>query len=315
MRQNGGQTTTRVLMRLAVASGIVVSLTGAAAHAAGAVRVARLSATADAVTAASRSASLPRAADVARGRFVASVALDTGALTVVPASAHDRPTLSETKAAEKIWASPVFAGHQKGPLGYGLVTISRQAKGVARITRLPAWIGFAQSRSGEACPAETPSSSAPSLPAAASFPSSGYAAVVIGAATGAPAVTYTARSLVCTSVQPAAVAKATEVESARWRALSPLTNGAFTLRATVPACGTLEGTGSEGSAQSVTVTVDVTVPDVPAHCTGVHTVTQPESLGPPEGAPNPGPASLITSATVIQHARVGPISQVAQGPP
>jgi hypothetical protein len=312
MRHKSAQTTivVVVLMCLAIAVG-ALGLVGPAGV--GGVAAAGAATTATrAGSAATRAGSLPRASDVARGRFVTPVALDRGAFKVAPAPARDRPILTQARTAQKIWASSVFSGRQRGPLGYGLVTISRRVKGVLRITKLPAWIGFAQSTSAESCPAEMPGSTSTPPLSAASFPSSGYAAVVIGAATGAPAVTYIARSLVCMSAQPAVLAEASEVVSVRWRALGPVTNATLEVKATLPACGSFAGISSGGSSQSTTITIQITVPDVRAQCKGAHTtttITQTVNFGPPDTSPN-APPPLITGTTVVKHAPLGPIPQV-----
>jgi hypothetical protein len=260
----------------------------------------------------------PRTADVVRGRFVATVRLDGGELTVVPAPAHDHPVLTEAQVAKKIWASPVLSGRQEGPLGYGLVTISLHVSGVPTVTRVLAWIGFATSTGAESCPVESPTSSTP-IPSPASFPSNGDAAVVIGGTTGAPAVSYTARSLFCENIQPAALANATEMVSVRWEALGSFHNGALRVRAPLPACGTLAGISSGGTSKSETITVTVTVPDVRHHCAGPRTTTQTLNLGPIGNTPG-APPSPISATTAIVHGVLGPVlaatpNHSAQDPP
>ena len=161
-------------------------------------------------------------------------------------------TSSQAQAAQEIWASPVLQSRTEGPLGYGLVTISLRVKGVPHVTKLPAWVGFAKSSGMANCPEESPTSSSTSTSAGLSgkdLPSSGYAVVVIGAGHGSPAVTYTAPSLFCGSVQPAALALATEVVSVPWQAVTGVENESLEVRASLPACGQLEGISSGGSAQ------------------------------------------------------------------
>jgi hypothetical protein len=195
-----------------------------------------------------RPASLPRPADVVRRRFVAPVSLDGGVLEVVPAPSGDRPLVSEKQAAQEIWASPVLQGRTQGPLGYGLVTISLRVLGVPHIKELPAWVGFAKSSGFAGCPEEPASTTSTPLGASGEdLLSSGYAAVVIGAAHGSPAVAFTAPSLVCGSVQPAALALASEVISVPWQALTGVENDSIQLRASLPACGSFEGIASGGS--------------------------------------------------------------------
>ncbi|MGO8862057.1 MAG: hypothetical protein ACLQRH_15020 [Acidimicrobiales bacterium] len=254
------------------------------------------------------SASLPARADVVRGRFVTSVSLDSGVLNVVPAPEHDRPRVTGESAAQKIWASPVLLGRQEGPLGYGLITISLHVKGVARVFRLPAWVGFAKATDTASCPAErsVPTTN-PSGTSLTALPSNGYAAVVIGAVSGSPAVSYTARSSVCTSVQAASLAKATEVLSVPWQLLSGPRTGSIRLRATLPPCGDLEGISSGGSAKAWTITVGAVVPDVLGRCGPTHSATQTVDLGPP-GNPPGAPPSPVSASTLILHGPLGPVA-------
>jgi hypothetical protein len=257
---------------------------------------------------------LPRPADVVRGRFVAPVALDGGALTVVPAPADDRPTVSREQAAQEIWASPVLQDHAQGPLGYGLATISLRVKGVPHVTRLAAWVGFARSPEIANCPDEPPSAAGhPDALSGQALASSGYAAVVIGAAHGSPAVAYAAPGVLCDHRQPATLAPATEVVSVPWQALTGLENESIRVRVSLPACATLGGISSGGSAQVSTITVDAVVPDVHGRCAGASDITETVALGPighPPGAPPP----LVSASTVIRHGTIGP-SMVAVAPP
>jgi hypothetical protein len=256
--------------------------------------------------------SLPRPADVVRGRFVAPVSLGSGVLKVVPAPASDRPLVSREKAAREIWASPVLQSRQVEALGFGLVTISLGTIGVPHITKLAAWVGFAKSSGFAGCPEETATST--SVPAASGtdLTSSGYAAVVIAAAHGSPAVAYTAPSLFCGSVQPATLARATEVLSVPWQALTGLENQSIQVRASLPACASFEGITSSGSAKVMTITVAAVVPDVHGRCNGVSDITESVALGPP-GNPPDAPPPLVTTSTVLRHGSLGP-SQLAFAP-
>jgi hypothetical protein len=252
-----------------------------------------------------RAPSLPSSADVVRGRFVAPVALDGGVLTVAPAPAGDRPLVSSAKAGRKIWASPVLQSRQRGPLGYGLVTISLRANGVPRVTKLLAWVGFARSSEMANCPNEAPGSTATPGLSGTALASDGYGAVVIGAAHGAPAVAYTAPSVLCGSVQPASLTQASEVVSVPWRAVTGVVNESIRIRVSMPACGSLEGFSSGGSAKVSTITVNAIVPDVHGPCAGASDIDETVPLGPagnPPGAPPP----LVSASTIIRHGRLGP---------
>jgi hypothetical protein len=258
--------------------------------------------------------SSPAAADVVGGRFVTPVSLDGGVLTVTPAPTGDRPTVAKSAAAQKIWASPVMNGRNEGPLGYGIVTITRHAKGVPRISTLPAWVGFARSTSAYGCPDEpSPPSTGPSRARPVSLPSDGYAAIVIGAARGTPAVSYTARSEVCLSVQAASLAVATEVLSVPWQPISGIEGGSMQVRVTIPPCGSLEGVSSGGSAKGATITIGAVVPDAPSGCGPSSTITQTVFLGPPNNPPG-APPSPVSASTPILHAPLGPVHLAMPAP-
>ncbi len=277
------------MMMATLVAGLTSSRRALAALATASVPGVAAAATRASQGAVNRAASLPGPGNVVRGRFVAPVALDAGTLEVVPAPAGDRPHVSQAQAAQEIWASPVLQSRTQGPLGYGLVTISLRVKGVPHVTKLPAWVGFAKSSGMANCPEESPGSTSNSegLPGK-DLPSSGYAVVVIGAGHGSPAVTYTAPSLFCGSVQPAALALATEVVSVPWQAVTGVENESLEVRASLPACGQLEGISSGGSAKVTTVTVAAVVPDAHGRCDGTSDITQTVALGPvdnPPGAP------------------------------
>jgi hypothetical protein len=252
-----------------------------------------------------RAASLPGPADVVRGRFVEPVLLDGGVLRVVPAPAGDRPLVSKAQAAQKIWASPVLQSRQQGPLGYGLVTISLRAKGVPRVTRLLAWVGFARSSELANCPMEASGSTAQPGLSGPALTSNGYAAVVIGAAHGSPAVAYAAPSVLCGSVQAASLTQASEVVSVPWRAVTGLVNESIRVRVSMPACARVEGTSSGGSAKVSTITVDAIVPDVHGPCAGASHITETVLLGPADNPPG-APPPLVSASTIIRHGRLGP---------
>ncbi len=247
-------------------------------------------------------------ADVVGGRFVTAVRLDDGVLKVTPAPSGERPIVTKKEAAQKIWASPVMLGRAEGPLGYGIVTISHHSDGVPRVSTLPAWIGFARSTGAASCPDEqVVPGTAPAGAKTVSLPSNGYAAIVIGAASGSPAVSYTARSSVCLSIQPASVAVATEVLSVPWQAVSGIEGGSMQVRVTIPPCGSLEGVSSGGSAKAATITVGAVVPDVASHCGPTSAITQTVNLGPPNNPPG-APPSPVSAGTPILHAPLGPVS-------
>jgi hypothetical protein len=179
--------------------------------------------------------------------------------------------------------------------GFGVATVRLRAHAVGPINRLPAWVGFAKSAESFHCPAFTgPATSEVPVPA-----SNGYAAVVVGSAHGAPAVTYVARSAPCHAVAPASVTNASRSVSIPWRAAGPINNGSVRLEATVPPCGTFTSISSVGSSSSVTITLTAVVPDVRRHCHGSSSVRETVTLPP-----------MFTDHSAIRHGRLGPADVV-----
>ena len=268
------------------------------------VMVASVSGTAVAAPLRTRGGALPTSSTVVDSRFVTAVQLDDGALRVEPAPRSDRATITQAQAATEIWASPSLGGRRVESLGLGLVTIAVPSRTVPRVTDLLAWVGFA--KAGPIfCPEARPKGPAVD---ASSLPSSGWAAVVVGADSGSPAVAYTARSAPCGSVSPASLTKAIEVVSVPWVEVG--VNGqVVSVEATFPPCGEHSGNASGGSATSITISVQAMVSDVHRDCGGPKVVPESVRVGP---IPSPGaPPPLFTSRTVIVHAVVGPISQTA----
>ncbi|MGP0030714.1 MAG: hypothetical protein ACLPVF_09445 [Acidimicrobiales bacterium] len=252
-------------------------------------------------------ASVPGPASVVGGRFVVPVELDVGVLTVTPAGRARHPVITERAAAREIWASPTVVGRQAGPLGYGVVTITRRARGVPAVRGLAAWVGFARTTASASCPAETGTVPPGVQQAQAALPSSGFVAVVIGAGNGSPAVSYAARSAVCRSVQPAAMARARQALSIPWRPVDGIEDGAIRVRATLPPCATVGGTSGSGDARTFTITVGAVVPDVRGRCAPRRSVTESVTVGSAQnrlGAPPP----VVTSSTRIVHGRLGPLN-------
>ena len=207
----------------------------------------------------------------------------------------------------------MLQSRQVEALGYGLVTISLRTIGVPHITKLAAWVGFAKSSGFAGCPEESATSTTIPASSGTDLASSGYAAVVIGAAHGSPAVAYTAPSLFCGAVQPATLAQATEVLSVPWQALTGLENQSIQVRASLPACASFEGITSSGSAKVTTITVAAVVPDVHGRCNGASDITETVALGP-SGNPPGAPPPLVTASTLLRHGSLGP-SQLAFAAP
>jgi hypothetical protein len=224
---------------------------------------------------------------------------------VVPAPAKDRPKMTIGEATMKIWASPTLQSRHEIALGYGEVTISKNQTGVPRVSHLLAWIGFAESSNLAFCPAQTATSPTLSKSSASGLPTSGFAAVIIGATNGSPAVTYVARSEICDSIAPAALAKATEIVSVPW-IQTGRSNIALSIRTLLPPCGSLDGISSGGSGKMFSVSVTASVPDVLNNCAPAHYVSQEIDFGPPNNPPG-APPPIVTASTLITHGKVGPL--------
>ncbi len=121
---------------------------------------------------------LPTANSVVGNRFVKTVKLDRGLLTVTPVSRRVRPRMKASAAATQIWSTEAIMGAHPVAFRFGSVTITLRARGVRPVRHLLAWVGFVSE--------------------------------AVGDASGSPAVVYTARRAICGfAVQPARVTRAT----------------------------------------------------------------------------------------------------------
>ncbi len=241
----------------------------------------------------------PRVVD---GRFVSVVELDDRAFTVRPAPRRLQPKSDAGPVEAQVWATGQIMSYRPQAFGFGLVTIRARRAGVPTIRNLPAWVGLATD-AGVAfgCPMMRV---APRPPRPA-LTSPGEAAVVVGAATGVPALVYVARSDPCGSVDPARLTRAMEELSIPWSATGPVTDQVLPIQAALPACGSVVGISSGGSASAMTVTVDAAVPEgTPLRsCAPAHVMDETVTLGPVEdpGAPPP----LVGPSTQILHGPIG----------
>jgi hypothetical protein len=247
--------------------------------------------------------STPTANSVSHQRYVVPVELDRGALRVVPAPKNSRPTMSLAAARELMRANTSTISYRSVVLGYGVVTIATHASGVPHVTSLAAWVGFSKEFAAINCPMMRVQTGT-STTALPSLPSAGYAAFVVGAAHGSPAVTYVATAAPCGNVARASLSNASEEISIPWQALGPIQNGSLSVRTTIPPCGIFASTSSGGSAQSTTITVTAVVPDVHGHCHGPQSVTESVFISP-EGDPG-APPPIVTAQTRLLHGPLGP---------
>jgi hypothetical protein len=230
---------------------------------------------------------------IVNSRFVKTFELDDGAFTVTPAT-EPAPLRSKADATTEMWATNDVGGNYAVAVGFGSVTISRHVAGVPTVTHLRAWVGLVHAGVYH-CPAMT------SVPKEPRLPSDGWAAVVIGDATGSPDVTFTAASYHCTTLFPAMLQNANEALSVPWRLV------AGGVAAQVPYCGQVVGHGESGKAGSMafTLRIDVQVPEDMAaarklsglgHCLPARTVFVP-----------------LSASTKTTHAPLGPEPEVTPG--
>ena len=249
----------------------------------------------------------PGRAKVVRSRFVSTLKLDGGVLTIRAAPLGMHPKKSELEAEGQIWATSQIMSYRPQAFGFGLVTITKHATGVPPVVNLPAWVGLASdAQIALSCPMMRTSPTEPDPP----LPSPGDAAVVDGSGDGSPAVVYRARSVPCGSVAPASLTNALEMVSVPWVALGPVVSEVVNVQATVPACGGVFGVSSGGTAGAMTITAQAVVPESPVamSCIPDRTVNETVTLGPGRtpGAPPP----LVGPETQILHGATGLVRAV-----
>lgn len=166
-------------------------------------------------------------ADIVAHRFVDPFELDGGGLLVLPPPAGYRPLRAVRAVEEEAWATAQLSG-TAAPLALGVVTITRERRGIPVVRHLIAWVALARQSGFYSCGAYVPvQRHAPSLP------SPSWSAVVIGDAAGSPALYYQSAEAPCGSVVPTSVQRALEVLSVPWI----LSDG--DVRALAPVCSTL----------------------------------------------------------------------------
>ena len=255
----------------------------------------------------------PRVVD---GRFVSVVELDGGALTVRPSPGRLRPTGDAAKIETQVWATGQIMGYRPQAFGFGLVTIRARRAGIPRVRNLPAWVGVAtDAGTSFSCPMMRVSPGPTLASPEPALRSPGEAAVVIGSATGAPALVYEARSDPCGTIAPATLTEALERLSIPWTATGAVTDQGLSVRAILPECGSLAGIASGGSASAMTVTVYAVVPEAtsPRSCAPAHVIDETVALGP-IGDPD-APPPLVGPDTQILHGTTGPVPVVSLDPP
>jgi hypothetical protein len=255
----------------------------------------------------------PRIVD---GRFASVVELDGGAVTVRPPPRRLHPTRDASTIEARVWSTGQIMGFRPQAFGFGLVTIRGPRAGIPTVRSLPAWVGLATDAGvAVSCPMMRVSSPPSLAPAQPALPSPGEAAVIIGSATGAPALVYKARSNPCGSVVPSTLTDALQQLSIPWMANGSVTGQVLAVTAVLPKCGSFAGIASGGSASAMTVSLYATVPEAPpAHsCAPARVIDETVPLGP-NGVPG-APPPLVGLHTQILHGTTGPVPAVTAFPP
>lgn len=249
----------------------------------------------------------PGDAEIVNGRFLSTVKLDGGVVTIRPAPLSLHPAKSQLQVEGQIWATSQVMSYRPQALGFGLVTITEHAAGVPPVVDLPAWVGLASdAQIAFGCPMMRTAPTRPHPP----LPTPGDAAVVVGSGPGSPAVVYRARSEPCASVVPPSLTDALETVSVPWIPVGTLSSELLNVQVVVPPCGGVGGISTGGSAAAMTITVYALVPESPVamSCTPGRLVDQTVILVPGRtlGAPPP----LVSSSTQILHGDLGPVRVV-----
>jgi hypothetical protein len=255
----------------------------------------------------------PRIVD---GRFASVVELDGGAVTVRPSPRRLHPTSDASRIEAQVWSTGQIMGFRRQSFGFGLVTIRSRRAGIPRVRNLPAWVGLATDAGfAVSCPMMRATSGGTVPPAQPVLTSPGEAAVIIGSATGAPALVYRARSEPCGSVVPATLTEALQRLSIPWMETGPVTGQLLSVTAILPKCGSFEGISSGGSASAMTVTLYAVVPEAPParSCAPAHVIDETVPLGPIADPDAPPP--LVGPHTQILHGTIGSVPVVSLTPP
>jgi hypothetical protein len=224
-------------------------------------------------------------------RFVSVVQLDGGAFSVQPAPIDTVPVLSKADAEKLLFASPLFQGKTAGVLGFGLITSQVSQHGVPTYQADPAWVAFGWGGATN-CPMET----AP--PSPADLPSGGYVAVALIEGAGGGDVSYQARSDTCGTISGPTVRPATHIESVAWTANGQVTGGNLQITYTPPACAGPATYSAAGQGDTVTLTVEVELPNTAGSCSSPTPITDVVAL-------NDGTQTVAT----VDHAPTGLVRQ------
>lgn len=148
-------------------------------------------------------------AHIVHHRYVRPFELDGRGLEVLPLPAAYHPVRAIQVVEREAWATSLLYGSPSS-FALGVVTVTREARGVPAVRHLIAWVGLVREAGLLSCPMES------ATPRRRALPSSGWDAVVIGDALRTPAVYYQSAGDPCGPVWPTVVQRATEVLSVPW---------------------------------------------------------------------------------------------------
>jgi hypothetical protein len=248
--------------------------------------------------------------DVKNKRYVHTLQLDNGALTVTPLPASMKTPADASGFARRIWATSQLQGYSKqslGSLGFGVVTITKRVVGVPVVTKVPAWVGLAYENAPYYCPMQTSGHYSTSQ-LLRQAPYSGMAAVVVAQPSGSPAVIYIAKSVRCGRVYSAELANATEQFSLPWKVVGKAGASKVVVDVSPPPCGRIAGddvagTWRSGFLSSIMITEYGTAPEYTAELQGCPVVTSVREVIDLRGPTSP--------STRFVHPMEGPMTIVA----
>jgi hypothetical protein len=135
-------------------------------------------------------------------------------------------------------------------------------------------------------------------PSPADLPSDGYVAVALIEGAGGGGVSYQARSDTCGTISGPTVRPATHIESVAWTANGQVTGGNLQITYTPPACAGPATYSAAGQGDTVTLSVEVELPDTPGSCSSPAPITDNVPL-------NDGTQTVTT----VNHAPTGVVRQ------
>jgi hypothetical protein len=235
----------------------------------------------------------PALAKTSQGRFLSTIVLDGGVITVTPAPSNVSPTRGVPAMTAKIWASAQLAGFAHQTLGYGYVTVSGAASGETPMNHLLAWVGFANGNTSNVCAKDK----------AGKFRTNGEAAVVLGDAGTSQAVSYVAPG--CGIAQRSGYRIPAEVLSVPWVQVGTAdSNGQINFRTSSAQCGAVYGSTKVRTKGVVEVFLYSQKPDWSAHSCTASVQTLGMAL-----AKNASKANVLR----LVHGSTGPVRQVVNG--